>query len=282
MKKEYLILGIAIIAIILAITSNFGNNTVVYEKGSTFDKILHEDKMEVCYISWPPSIIKDPNTGEISGFMIDIINEISKDSDIKIEYIESTWGGFPADLKTGRCDAVIAGIYPTIKRSTSISFTEPFFFAGNGGVIKKGDTRFKDENDLNKKNIKIAVIQGEFGQIYAKKNFPNAQLIVLEQSSDNTAPLVAVTSEQADVGLIMSDVTSEYVKIHPEVDLLFDGKPYTTTPISWAVRKKDQQLLNFLNNGITYLKATGFLDASTKKYSPEGWFTLKYKYENLE
>ena len=245
---------------------------------STFDNILEKDEITVCYMTWPPSVIKDPNTGELSGFIIDIFEEVAKDADLKVKYTESTWGGFPADLNTEKCDAAVAGIYPTIGRSTSVSFTKPFFYAGNGGVVKAGETRFKTIEDLNKEGVKIAVIQGEYGHIYTQKYLPKATLVVLEKGSDNTAPLVAVSSGQADVGLIMSDVIAGYVKIHPEVKDLFADQPYSTTPIVWAVRQNDQELLNFLNNGIDYLKSVGFLDATAKKYSPIGWYGLKQEY----
>ena len=279
MKNNYAVLVISVIAIILALFALFRAPTGVapIEK-STFDNILEKDEITVCYMTWPPSVIKDPNTGKLSGFIIDIFEEVAKDANLKVKYTESTWGGFPADLNTGKCDAAVAGIYPTIGRSTSVSFTKPFFYAGNGGVVKAGETRFKTVEDLNKEGVKIAVIQGEYGHIYSQKYLPKATLVVLEKGSDNTAPLVAVSSGQADAGLIMSDVVSEYVKLHPEVKDLFSDQPYSTTPIVWATRQNDQELLNFLNNGIDYLKSVGFLDATAKKYSPVGWYGLKQEY----
>lgn len=282
MKNNYIILAISVIAVILALVALFATPSgVAPTEQSTFNNILNKDEITVCYMTWPPSVIKDPNTGKLSGFIIDLFNEVAKDAELKVKYTESTWGGFTADLKTGKCDAAIAGIYPTIGRSTSVSFTRSFFYAGNGGVVKAGDNRFKTIEDLNKSGIKIAVIQGEYGQMYAQKYLPAAKLVVLEKGSDNTAPLVAVSSGHADVGLIMSDVAANYAKKHPEVKLLFDGKPYSTTPIVWATRKNDQKLLNFLDNGLDYLKAVGILDAIAKKYQPAGWFSLKQEYNTL-
>ena len=282
MKNNYLITTISIVAIILSLFALFRTPTNISSiEKSAFDNILEKDEIIVCYITWPPSVIKDPNTGKLSGFIIDIFEEVAKDADLKVKYTESTWGGFPADLNTGKCDTAIAGIYPTIGRSTSVSFTRPFFYAGNGAVVKVGDNRFDSIDDLNKENIKIAVIQGEYGHIYAQKYLPEAELVVLEKSADLTMPLVAVTSGQADVGLSTSDVIKEYVANHPELKDLFANQPYSTTPITWAVRSDDQELLNFLNNAINYLEATGFLDATAKKYQPAGWFSSEKKYISL-
>ncbi len=281
MKKSSIAIILSSIAIIIVLITLFGgsNKSPQLEK-TTFEKILEKDEITVCYMPWPPSVIKDPNTGELSGFIIEIFEEVVKDADLKVKYVESTWGGFSADLNTGKCD-VSPVVYPTIGRSTSVSFTRPFLYAGNGAVVRADETRFKTIEDLNYEGVKVAVIQGEYGHIYSQKYLLNAQLVVLEKGSDNTAPLVAVSSGQADVGLIMSDVVAEYARLHPEVKDLFLDQPYLTTPNSMVVRKQDQQLLNFLDNALSYLKATGTLDGIVKGYNPSGWYSLKQEYVAL-
>ena len=173
----------------------------------------------------------------------------------------------------------MAGFYPLINRSTAVSFTRPFYYAGNNGAVRANDNRFRTIEDLNREDIKIAVLQGEFAHLYAQKYLPKAKLLVLEKTADNTAPLVAVTAGQADVGLIMDDVTRDYAKTHPELKVLF-STPYTTTPITWATRKSDQQLLNFLGNAISYMEATGDLDALARKYHST-WYAITREYRPL-
>lgn len=280
-QKNYIATTLAIIALVIAIWAITKSPTTTTEKvETTFDKVLKTNELTICYATWPPSVIKDPNTGELSGFLIEAIKMIAADAGLQLEYVESTWGGFSADISTGKCDAGIAGFYPLINRSTAVSFTRPFYYAGNNGVVKAGDNRFSTISDLNRSDVKIAVIQGEFGHVYAQKYLPEAELVVLEQSADNTAPLVAVAAGQADAGLSMDDVVDGYVQAHPEVKKIF-SKSYAFTPISWATRKTDQQLLNFLNNAINYLEASGDLDTLSKKYNST-WYTLKKEYQLLE
>ena len=68
--------------------------------------------------------------------------QIANDAELKVNYIESTWGGFPADLNSGKCDFTPV-VYPMIGRSTSVSFTKPYIYSGNGGVVNKDETRFE-------------------------------------------------------------------------------------------------------------------------------------------
>ncbi len=281
MKKDKIVTIIAGIALVIAIFGLFKVPGGITAEESTFDNVLKEDKMSLCYVPWPPSITKDPDTGKLSGILVDIAEEIASDAELKIDYVESTWGGFPADLNTGRCDVAIAGIFPTISRSTSVGFTEPFFFVGNSAVVKSTETRFDSIQDVNRKGVKVAAIQGTYEQMFAQKFLPKAELVVLDKGADLSMPLVAVSSGKADVGLAPKDTVTAYVNEQPGVKDLFPEQPYSTTPISWAVRQGDQELLNFLDNGVEYLKVSGFLDATAQKYEPEGWYTLKQEYVAL-
>lgn len=268
---------IGVFALIMGIVAVTQGDSAITNEESTFQKIVESGKATFCYIPWPPSLNKDPNTGELSGFIVDVVKRINEDLNVEVNYVESTWGGFPADLNSEKCDAVMAGVYPTIGRSTSIAFTKPFGYVGNGVVIRKDETRITSINDFKNFNGKIAVIQGEFGHLYAQKNFPNADLLVLDKSADLTAPLLAVATGQADAGFSVSDTINSFLIEQPDLRELNNGQPYTTTPISFAVRQQDQEMLNFLNNALDYLEVTGELDGIIGDYDSE-WFRIEKKY----
>jgi ABC-type amino acid transport substrate-binding protein len=175
-----------------------------------FDRAMQAGRITACYVVWPPSVIKDPNSGNLSGFVIDMFSNMASSANLNVTYVESTFGGFPADLNTGKCDVVVAGIYPLISRSTSVAFTNPFLFSGNSMVVRAGDDRFNTTDSFNQKGVRIAVVSGEFGDLYAEKYFPNADLVVLDASSDPSMPLAAVSSGQADVGISEADVVGQY------------------------------------------------------------------------
>lgn len=274
--KDIVITLIAIVAVVIALIALITTPQTLELEPTTFEKIVDEGKLTACYVPWPPSVIKDPDTGEVSGFLIDITEMVAEDAELELEYVESTWGGFTADLKTGKCDAAIAGLYPTIGRSTSVAFTDAFFYAGNSIVVSADETEIKDIDDLNSKDVKLAVIQGEYGYIYAQKYLPEAELVVLDKSADLTMPLVSVSTGKADAGFSATDTINEYLKEQSEVkDLL--GEPYSTTPITWAVRTEDQQLLNFLNNALDYLESSGDLANTAASYDCE-WLKVEKEY----
>jgi len=278
-----LALAVSVVALAVALFAvASGGNAPAAQQKDSFGRIVAEGKITACYVPWPPSVIKDPNTGKVSGFIIDIFDKIASDANLNVTYVESTWGGFPADLNTGKCDVAAAGVYPLISRSTAVAFTRPYLYSGYSAVARSGDSRFKTADDFNKKGVKIAVVQGEYGHIYAQKYFPNAELLVLDKSSDLSLPIVSVSSGQADVGFSTSDVVGEYAKMHPEVQNLYPDRPFATVPTTLAARQGDSKLMGFLDNGLGYLGSTGFIEGAVKSYNASYWYKQDTQYKEIK
>lgn len=101
--------------------------------------------------------------------------------------------------------------------------------------------------------------QGEAGHEYATANFKNAKLIV-HPGADQMLTFQDVLTGRADVALGDAYVTSQFAKLHSgKVKDLFARNPYNLTPVSWAVQRSDQELLQFLNSAIESLDSTGYL-----------------------
>jgi polar amino acid transport system substrate-binding protein len=255
----------------------------IQQKESTMDKILREGKIKTCYIHFPPLTIKDPNTGKLSGESIDAIEYIANESGLEVEYVESTWGTFIAALQSGKCDVVGTAVFTRIERAKSVSFTRPMFYLHNSVLIKKGDQRFKELEDFNNKDVKIAVIQGEVGHLYAQKHLPNAELIVLP-GSDISLALSQVSSGNADAVFTDGWTIEQYVKEHPETVDFLDVNPkaaYGMNPNAWAVRQEDTDLRNFLDTAIYNMEADGKFLEWEEKYG-SNWLRPKFELEQRE
>jgi ABC-type amino acid transport substrate-binding protein len=244
----------------------------------TLDKILKEKVFNIGYIPSPPGAIKDPKTGELSGFYIDTIRYVTEQMGVKPVFHEAKWATFVAGLQSGQFDLSVAATFATIPRALAVDFSRPIHYLGYSAVVKKNDSRFKSLKDIDKPGIKVAVVQGAAGHEYAKQNFKSAQLVVLS-TGDLTAPFVEVTAGRVDVGIEDAWATKRYAAKHPEVVDLFAENPYNVLPIAWAIRKGDTQMLNFVNTVVDYLLINGKLQQFANKYGPSGRYQLKLSYE---
>lgn len=246
----------------------------------TLDRIMSEKKVKIGFIPSPPSTIKDPKSGELSGFYVDAVRLVFKQAGVEPEFVETTWANFVAGLQSGQFDLSIAGTFATVTRATAVEFTKPVSYLGYSAVVKKGDTRFHDIADFNREGLKIAVIQGGASVDYAKENFPKAQLVTLA-TGNLLAPFVEVTAGRADVGIEDAWQARRYAREHPEVTDLFDDRPYNVLPIAWAVKRGNADLLNFMNTAIDWLMINDRFQKIAAGYGETGRFIAKLNYVPL-
>jgi polar amino acid transport system substrate-binding protein len=245
---------------------------------SALARVAQSKVLRVGYIVFPPAVTKDPNTGVLSGHFVETVTEIARQADWKIEFVETDWSGFTAGLNSGRFDLSIAPTFVTIPRALSVSFSRPLFFAGNSAVVRKGETRFSDIASLDREGITISVTQGEAGHEYAKANFKKAKLNVLP-GPDQSLTFQDVVSGRSDAALGDAYVTAKFASAHPsEIRDLFADNPYNLTPVSWAVKTGEYELLAFVNDAMEALESQNKL-IEFEKASDAHWLHLKRSYE---
>lgn len=266
MKKNAFLL-ILILSFAVMVMYNSCNNT---HSQDHLGQIRTEKKIKVGYISYFDVTFRDGKTGETKGFLVDVLYEALKDLDIpkeNIEFIETDWQNFGLGLQSGKYDLSIAGTFNTPVRAKAVNFGVPIFYLGNGAVVKKGDNRFAKISDFNQSGITIAVVQGEQGYEYARKNLTKATITSIAGSDLSMAPL-QVKLGKADAALSDQYILRRYCDKNPEVKDALSDNPYDVLPICWSVSKgaADTSLINYFNIAINKMKASGKLKEIMNKY----------------
>lgn len=250
-----------------------GGKTVEQKEEDTFNKIKREGILRVGYIPAAPWCIRDAATGKLSGTFVDAIQEIAKNMDVKVEFVEADFSTFIAGLQSKKYDLSIAPTFSTIQRAKAVAFTIPLMAAGNSAIVRKGEIRFKTLQDIDLKGVVVAVTQGEQGHEYAKTNFKNAEIKVFG-GGDQNLTFSEVLSGRADVALGDTWFSAKFAAEHPNAHDLFADNPYNVTPVGWAVRYEDMRLLTFINTALEYLDTIGKLDEIDRKYDAK-WLRPK-------
>jgi polar amino acid transport system substrate-binding protein len=173
--------------------------------------------MRVGYLVWNPTVIKDPQSGKLSGIYPNMVAEIARALNVKMSWHETTLANFAAGLQSNQFDFSVGPTFITIPRALAVSFTQPVAYVGNAAVVRAdGNFHPSTISDLNTPGIRIAVLQGQALEEYCRRNVPKAELVVIS-GGDLTAPLVAVSSGRADIGLMNSVTVAQYTADHPEV-----------------------------------------------------------------
>ena len=247
---------------------------------STLDRINAEGVLRVGYIVFPPTVFQDPTTNELTGHHVETIREIARLAEWRLEFVGAEFGTFVAGLGSGRFDISIAPTFVTVPRATSVAFTRPLFFAGNSAIVRLEDERFASLEDIDQPSVTVAVTQGEAGHEFARANFTNAEVVV-HSGSTQSLTFQDVISGRADVALGDAYVTAAFAAEHPDsVKDLFGDAPYNLTPVSWAVRQRDVELLNFLNASLDALDYQGRLK-ELEAEAGANWLHLRRTWESF-
>lgn len=251
------------------------------QQQSILQNIQRTKTINAGYIPYPPFVIVDPNTKKLSGYFIDMMNEIvaNMGQDIKINYEETTWGTMVVGVQSGKFDVVVSGIFSTIPRSMQVTFTRPVMLVGLSAVARSDDTRFKTDEDLKKPGLTIAVTAGEVGHGYAKQFLPNAKLIVLD-TPDITRPMLEVLAGRADVGIADSMSVYNFVDAHKgKAANVFADRPLYLYGTGLLL-PRDLQWKDFLDQAIDFLGYSKVLDRLEAKYKKGAaeWTSLKKNY----
>ncbi len=272
-KNRYLLVVVTI-AVIALVTSflafnKAGLDNQTSQQINTLQKINKTGQIDVCYGVYPPAVIKDAKTGELSGHDIDAVELIAERIGATVEYHEQTFGNMAAALQSGICDLATT-FFAQIPRAKVVAFTQPLYYAGHTALVQKGDTRFQKIEDADKKGIKVVVANGESGHNYVKAHFQNAEIIVIDvESSDLSRFLVDVSTGRADIGIADTNTIARYAEEHPEVEDLFTGKPFDLSPVNFAVRYSDADFLVFMNTSLEYLQISGEFRQLEEKYDAQ-------------
>ena len=235
--------------------SNGGNVEVV----NTLDQIRQTGELHVGYFLFEPTIMEDRETEKLRGVFIDLIEAIAKSLNARVVYHKVDLANFVAGLQSSQYALSIGATFATPQRATAVEFTRPIFYCGYTGVVQKGQAgKYRRWQDIDQSGLRVAVKQGSAIDDFVRENFRNAEIVRLT-GSDLTLPLAAVSSGQADVGLMNQLTVFTYLREHPELEEVLPTNPIAPTHFSWAVRPGDARWLNFLDTAIEYYINTGDL-----------------------
>ncbi|MEL6159892.1 MAG: transporter substrate-binding domain-containing protein [Cyanobacteria bacterium J06627_32] len=274
-RRSVFIVGlvVAFLMILASCTTPTAQNGASTATESALTQVADEGNLKVGYLVFPPAITKDPSSGELGGHLVTAIEEIARLNDWTIEFIETDWAAFSTGLDSQRFDISIVPTFITIPRALSVYFTDPLFYAGNSAISRTEETRFTDLESIDQPGVKVAVTQGEAGDEYASANFTNAE-IVRFSGSDQSLTFQSVVSGRADIALGDAYVTSEFAEENPQVKDLFADNPYNLTPVSWGVRKGDDEMLNFANSSLQVFEQQGKLQ-EWEREAGANWLHVK-------
>lgn len=188
------------------------------EKESAYDRVLRTGTIRCAYAIGAPWVSVDPNTGEKSGIMIDVMKEIGLALSLKIDWSggDVGWGELGTAVESGRGDVICSCIWAAANRGRSIAFTRPLFYTPINVWSRANDTRFDNTPEkINAPEIRVVVDDGDFSESIAKRDFPLAQRIARPQLAGLDFYFLALLDKKADILFISDNNAQDFLKKRP-------------------------------------------------------------------
>ncbi len=222
---------------------------------------------------YPPWNYYD-EAGKLTGFEIDMIDEIAKITGHDVEYITLDFDALIPNLKAGRLDFFLSGMTINKDRLRSISFSDAYMEIPNAFVTK--DSSLKDVqsyDDILKalKGKSVGAQTGTVHGIWAEDVLGNTIDLRLYRSSEELA--ADVSASRVDVGFAERTVWENYLKNHQDAFFMFgpelsskDDPDLFGQGIGIGIKKGDAKTKEMLDAALQQLRENGKLKELAIKY----------------
>jgi polar amino acid transport system substrate-binding protein len=246
-----------LIALVLAVASGFA-----FAGGGQEEEGRPESITVATDATWPPMEFVDPESGELVGFDIDLINRIAEEAGFEVEIQNTAWDGIFAGLGAGQYDAVISSVTITAERQESMDFSEPYINAGQVLIVQQSTSGVTTLEDLRGEQVGAQI--GTTGAIEIQnmdgvelRTYDEIGLAIEDLANGRISGVVADTPIAANYAL-QNEEYSETLKIV--------GEPFTNEFYGIAVQEGNDDVLAMINEGLAAAQEDGYIEELENKW----------------
>lgn len=232
-----------------------------FAAGTTMKKLQDAGEITIgVTFDAPPFGAKDPTTGEVQGFEIDLARTIADELGVKPKYIEALSDNRVAFLKDGTADLILSTMTINAERDEEIDFSEPYFIAKGRILVKTSDSSIEGVKDLAGK--KVCSTLGSTYEQTLKQRAPKAKLRLVDSYSEclrliQDGKVDAVSAD--DVILLGMTIQDDALK-------LVGGRPLTTEPYGVGIKQSDTAFRQFVDGVIASYEEDGTWTTAYEKW----------------
>ncbi|WP_430144017.1 transporter substrate-binding domain-containing protein [Paenibacillus cisolokensis] len=209
--------------------------------------------------------LKDPGTGEVEGFDVDIAKAIAKKltgDEANVELKEVTSKTRIPMLNNGEIDMIIATMTITEERKKEVDFSDVYFNAGQSLLVKKGSP-IRSIADVTKDTQ----VLGVKGATSIKNIEDRVEGLRVKQYENYQEAFTALRAGQGEV--LTTDNAILYGMAQQDSNYEVVGDIFTDEPYGIAIKKGETELVQAVNDILSELKSNGEYDAIYEKWIGE-------------
>lgn len=209
--------------------------------------------------TWPPFEMVDEATKELTGFDIEMMSAIAKETGLDIEFVNVGFDPLLAGMAQCQYDAAISALTITPERQASMLFSDPYLNAGQIVTVQIDNSTINSKDDLSGKTVGAQI--GTTGAMEVEA-ISGATLTTFD-----TVDLAYMALQNGQIDAVVADSPTAAGFVAANADKLkMVGSVFTDENYGIAVCKTNTDLLAKINEGLAAIKANGTFDALLDKY----------------
>lgn len=218
----------------------------------------------------PPYVMRDPASGEYSGFFADLCREFAETLEVKPEFVDTTWDNIVAGLQAGKWDVSLA-LNRTPIRAMAVQFSIPAMEYQISLAYNKDNPKIPANPvsvaDIDLEGVTLAVMSGTAQDKAISAAVKHATVLRLPTNDETRLAVVSrradILVDASDTNLLFTQANDWAVALNPEPALAKQGVAFG---LPYGLTAADVEVVDiFLEERV----ATGHVDALIRKAADE-------------
>jgi glutamate transport system substrate-binding protein len=197
----------------------------------------------------PPFGFRNPQSGEVEGFDVDVGREIATELGVEPKFVEAISDNRIPFLERGTVDLILSTMTINQERDMEIDFSEPYYIA-RGRILVPGDSDIRGLEDLAGNSVCTAL--GSTYEETIREDAPDADLQLVDTYSEclerlQNGSIDAISTDDVILtGMIIQDDTLQMV-----------GDPLTVEPYGVGIKQGETQLKRVVDRVLRDMEQDG-------------------------
>ncbi|WP_304118604.1 glutamate ABC transporter substrate-binding protein [Mycolicibacterium bacteremicum] len=204
---------------------------------------------------------RDPITGEITGFDVDIAGEVARDifgTPSQMEYRILSSADRIEALENNQVDIVVKTMSMTCERRERVAFSTEYLSA-NQRILAARDSRIRQASDLSGK--RVCAVKGTTSRKRVQQIQPPVNLVDVITWADC---LVALQQRQVDAVSTDDSILAGLVSQDPYLHIV--GPSMNQEPYGIGINKDNEPLVRFVNGTLERIRRDGTWNTLYRKW----------------
>ncbi|MFQ5937361.1 MAG: transporter substrate-binding domain-containing protein [Acidiferrobacterales bacterium] len=238
--------------------------------GPVIDRILKKGVLTVGTAGNMPPLNMTTKDGQVVGMEPDLAKMMAGAMEVELRLKTMAFADLLGALQAGKVDMVISGMTMTPQRNLKVAFAGPYMISGKCFLSKADEiAAARDPSQIKRTDLTLAALEGSTSQFFVEQFIPKAKLVT---TVDYDEGVDLVLNGKVDAMVADFPLCAVSLIRYPGAGLSSLFTRLTYEPLGIALPANDPLLVNWVENLMDTLDATGRLEKIEKRWLEDGWW----------